>query len=416
VIAPLPPPAELKISLRIATERLAQEARTASLQPPALTEFEWGLARAAATIHGVSGLLAAQDQWVGAALWRDFVTSQRREIATQQHRFQELLGAIDDRARSMGIAIFALKGAALHARRVFQAGDRPMADLDLLVREADIPAMLPMLAGLGMRSTGASWKHRMFQEDADVPVDRFGEDARRPLNMDLHTRVAERLSTRVIDLTDEVLIERHPGVHFYDSEMTMLRHLLLHAAGNISGRWLRLIQLVEIARVLERVDSRGWDELVRPAKGGTTPWWMFAPLVLVGRYFPGTVATDRLEHLGLAAPRLLRASMRGCTLSEVSASDPFLKALPALPWCQSLGDRLRYVADRVFPSSEEVHGFQQLANTRSYAANDSWVRRSQAGRVVRWLWARPPRAATMHAVRGGLESEHSARVGASTTR
>jgi len=61
-----------------------------------------------------------------------------------------------------GIAAVALKGAALHAIGLYAIGERPMADIDLLVRPADAErtAAVDRIAGLSRSS--ASWKERVF--------------------------------------------------------------------------------------------------------------------------------------------------------------------------------------------------------------------------------------------------------------
>jgi len=108
--------------------------------------------------------------------------------------------------------------------------------------------------------------------------------------------------------------------------------------------------------------------------------------------------------------------MDKCLLSEVSASDPYLKALPALAWAPSILDRARYVAARIVPSEGELEGFRQLSTTRDYAVNERWFQQSQVARLARWFWNRPPRAGTLHVVRGGLESEQSSRAAAGDSR
>ena len=46
-------------------------------------------------------------------------------------------------AQDAGVAIVPLKGAALHANGLYLAGDRPMADIDLLAGEFDIHTDAP---------------------------------------------------------------------------------------------------------------------------------------------------------------------------------------------------------------------------------------------------------------------------------
>ena len=72
---------------------------------------------------------------------------------------------IDSRARDAGLAAVALKGAALQAMGLYAAGERPMADIDLLVQSADLAAAARVLTALGYHEVGMTWKHRSFDPE-----------------------------------------------------------------------------------------------------------------------------------------------------------------------------------------------------------------------------------------------------------
>jgi hypothetical protein len=58
-------------------------------------------------------------------------------MAARMANINGLLERMDTDARRAGLALVALKGAALHARGLYIPGERPMADIDLLVSEQD---------------------------------------------------------------------------------------------------------------------------------------------------------------------------------------------------------------------------------------------------------------------------------------
>ena len=118
-------------------------------------------------------------------------------------------------------------------------GERPMADIDLLVRAADERAMTDLLQRAGFKLQGSSWKHKEFARDSQPW----------PVKLDVHVRLAERLGHRVIELPNCGLDFRVGGVRGYGSRAALLRHLLLHTAGNMSSRWVRAIHLHDIARL-----------------------------------------------------------------------------------------------------------------------------------------------------------------------
>src|SRR5271165_2258865 len=153
-----PSPKTIELALTQATERFAAELAEPRLQAPAWSEFEWQMARAAAVLHGVTPLLALTLRWLGPESWQAFVAQQRQQTLLRHRRIAAVLQDIADRAAAQGLALVALKGSALHALGVYSAGERPMADIDLLVRAGDTERAAEVLASAGYIQTGASWK------------------------------------------------------------------------------------------------------------------------------------------------------------------------------------------------------------------------------------------------------------------
>jgi hypothetical protein len=135
----LPPPKVLQGALRKITEQLAAELVRPTDLAPDWSDFEWRLARAVAAVHGISPLLSSRLKWAGPPGWRPFLQAQRAHVANRQRRFQELLSQLDTRAREQELALVGLKGTALHALGLYTAGERPMADIDLLVHPFSFP-------------------------------------------------------------------------------------------------------------------------------------------------------------------------------------------------------------------------------------------------------------------------------------
>jgi hypothetical protein len=124
--------ATLAVVLRGTTERLAYELAHPQAAAPGWSPLEWRTARAVASMHGVSGLLARTTSWAAPAGWSEFLTRQHEHIARRQARLCEVLAELGERFRQQGIPMQALKGAALHLDGFYRHGERPMADLDLL--------------------------------------------------------------------------------------------------------------------------------------------------------------------------------------------------------------------------------------------------------------------------------------------
>ncbi|HEX3837336.1 MAG TPA: nucleotidyltransferase family protein [Steroidobacteraceae bacterium] len=404
----LPSPELIERGLSAATERFAAELVRPRSGAPAWTGFEWQMARAAAVLHGITPLLATTLQWPGPASWRAFALEQRRQTLLRHGRIAAVLKHIDDRASEQGLAVVALKGAALHAVGVYSAGERPMADIDLLVRPADAQRAADMLATIGYAQTWMIWKHGIFEPAraggnaaTALPI---GEHQDNPIKIDLHTRITERLPLAETDITELVFpLHPKPGFNPYPSTNALLLHLLLHAAGNMSARALRLMHLHDIARLAARMSPDEWHELLGTRSTPTARWWALAPLELVNRYQPGLLPAQVLAALRRACPGALGRLSRSANLSEMSYASLSIPAFPGLPWCRSLSERRRYVWQRVLPSREHAVS-RNLIAAEQWATPHPWMHMSQGRRILHWLFRRPSRQASMYIVRAVLDN------------
>src|SRR5579859_1764543 len=227
----------LQRALTQTTEVLARELGRPGAQAPQWSETEWAVARAVAAIHGVSPLLAGTLRWRGPPSWSRFLELQTVHTAQRFLRIQRLLQLIDARAREADIPAVALKGAALHALGIYAAGERPMADIDLLVRPEQSAAFARLLASVGYTETHRTWKHRVFRGADDADPAALGEHADNSIKIELHCRIAEVLPRRAVDLTRIVFPETpRPGLNGYRSKAALLLHLLLHNAGALDRK------------------------------------------------------------------------------------------------------------------------------------------------------------------------------------
>jgi hypothetical protein len=403
----VPSPELIELGLSAATERFAAELVEPQRDAPAWTDFEWQMACAAAVLHGITPLLATSLRWSGPAGWQAFVQEQRHQTLLRHRRIAAVLKGIDDRATAQGLAVVALKGAALHALGVYSPGERPMADIDLLVHPADAARAADMLAALDYVQTAAVWKHQVFEpgqratSGAALPV---GEHQDYPVKVELHCRIAERLPLTEADITQLVFpLQPTPGLNPYPSTNALLLHLLLHAAGNMSARGLRLMHLHDIARLTTRMTAGDWELLLGAAPAPKALWWALPPLELLNRYQPGLVPRQVLAALRAACPWALRRLCRRANLTQMSYASLSLPAFPAWRWCTSLRECARYVRQRILPGPEQRATRRNTA-AEQWAVQHAWLQQSQGLRVLRWLVARPPRQASMYIVRAVLEN------------
>jgi hypothetical protein len=408
--ARLPLPA-VQAALRKTTELLASELVRPSANAPVWSQDEWLIARAVATIHGVSALLAARLRWQGPPGWMGFLGEQSSHISQRFVRIQEFRERLDRQARARGIALVALKGAALYARGLYRAGERPMADVDLLVRESDAAQAAQMLTQLGLHAGAVTWKHRTFAPpDAGEATATLGEDAAAPVKVELHTQIREILPLRPVDISQLVFpAQPYPGINDYASHTAVLLHVLLHAAGALIARQVRLLHLHDIAQLTQRMSAADWDELLRQGASTADPslWWAFPPLALANRYY-GCVPQTVLARLAACCPWALRRTYRDRTLSDASLSYLWVSAFPGIEWSRSLREMLTYALERVRPSAATLALRVEFARSQPLVSGGEWAYTSQGRRIVRWLLARQPRQETLQPVRAAMSSAQGA--------
>jgi hypothetical protein len=398
----LPPLKTIKAGLHRTTEALAAELAQPGSVTPAWNELEWRLATVAAVVHGVSPLLSGLCEWKEPE-WQRFLANQREHVALRHQRIARLLEHIDVTAKRAGLALTPLKGSALHAIGLYTPGERPMADVDLLVCESDADRAAQLLKDIGYVESFSLWRHRVFKSPIGQPYAGLGEHRDTPIVIELHVHIQERLPVSVVDITDQIHPQApHSGLNDYPSTGALMSHLLLHAAGNICNRGLRLLHLHDIAILAARMSPGDWDACFDERRIGS-PWWALPPLLLVARYYKGAIPADVLARITPSCPIHLRTISRHQTLTQVSCSEFLLHAFPGVEWSRSAPEASRYVRNRLKPSKELIQQRKDMARTQLWLQGDRWATSPQRRRVLTWLTRPVPRLDALFAVRAALE-------------
>lgn len=392
----------LQHAVRKTTELLAHELALPSTIAPRWSDIEWRVAEAVAVMQGVSALLANRLRWQGPPRWQHFLEEQKQQTFLRRERIEVLLGSLDREARKAGVPLITLKGAALHGIDAYPRGDRPMSDVDLLARETDIDTVKGILQTLGYRPGAPQPNGQIFEPLRRPQHRRFGEHVDHPIEIDLHTRIAERLPVAVADITrQEFPADAVAGLNGYPSEGALMRHLLLHAANNIRTRALRFIQLYDIALLSSRFGRQQWQELTECEGGTAGLWWAYAPLMITARYFPSRVPDSVLAAAATRCPWLLKKLSRRHTLTEVSWSKLRFQAFPGAEWCRTPAQILRFAAERAFPG-HTGGAAPNLYVSRPYFSASRWHTLSRFDRALRWAFSSPTRVQSMYPIRVAL--------------
>jgi len=386
-------------ALRETTERLAHELASCGAAAPEWSDFEWDMARVAAAVQGIGPLLARRLAWRGPDRWRQFLDEQLWHGLRRAERIESLCHRIDQGTRHAGIAVIALKGAALLRRDMYGPGERPMGDIDLLVRPDDRDATGRVMEALGYHHQFTNARHAVFSDAPPMLPRGIGEHEAHPLKIEVHTAVADPIPVTSVDITAHLWPhDPHPGINAYPDDGALLLHLLLHAAGNMRAHALRLIQLEDIGRLTRRLPEAHWPAL---------PWWGLPPLQLAIRYCGAIVPSHGLTLLERSTTQALRRAAARYTLTDVSWSNLRISAFPGIEWSRSIGEALRYMRTRVAPSREARAQLQTAEYAQPAIGALPWYGLSHSRRLLRWLSGRAPRVQPMVTVLAALGGDQS---------
>jgi hypothetical protein len=399
----LPPFTVLRAALGRTTEFLAHELHAPRASAPEWNELEWNVARAVTAMQGITVLLANRLRWRGPPSWQAFLAAQR-ELALQRDACIELLLArVGASMHASGVPCIALKGAALRPLGLYRPGERPMGDIDLLTAPRDSPEVARVMQQLDYAQSFETRRHAVFAPRSCAPAVMFGEHPDNVLKIEVHARIAEMLPVAEVEISAGWLDnEAPPGINPYPAMSELMRHLLLHAAGNIRAHALRQIQLHDIALLAGQLGDADWLRLLETPESRGGAWWMLPPLALAVRYYPGAVAQTLLSEFAARCPPPLRQVATRMTLTDVSWSNLRIAAFPGICWSRSPREVMRLVRSRVFPSRDAVAELKLAEAAQPALKQVSWYGITHARRIQRWLFARPPRAQTIISLRAAL--------------
>ncbi len=181
-------------------------------------------------------------------------------VAAQQlhmtHELSKLLAAFND----AGVPVMLLKGAALTLCLYDEAGLRPMSDVDLLVRPADVARAATVLRQAGCRRGAELVRDDFFPRFYYETEWVTGSD--RPVRLDFHARPLRPLRIAITMPDDALWLDaRQVNVcgapAWIPSPEAMFVHLAAHAAYHGCSR---LIWLYDLRRFYERNgDAIDWS-------------------------------------------------------------------------------------------------------------------------------------------------------------
>jgi len=399
----LPPYTVLRAALGRTTEFLAHELHAPRASAPDWNELEWNVARAVAAMQGITVMLANRLGWRGPPSWQAFLAAQLELALQRDARITLLLAHIGAAMHANGVPCVALKGAALRPLGLYRPGERPMGDIDLLTLPRDSREVAHVMEQLDYVPSFETRRHAVYAPRSCAPAVMFGEHPDNVLKIEVHARIAEMLPVTEVEISTGWLDSEAPsGINPYPAMAELMRHLLLHAAGNMRAHALRQIQLHDIALLAGKLAEADWLQLLETPESRGGAWWMLPPLALAVRYYPGAIAQSLLSEFTARCPAPLRHVATRMTLTGVSWSNLRIAAFPGICWSRSPGEVVRFIRSRVLPSRVAVAELQLAEAAQPALKQVSWYGIPHARRIQRWLFARPPRAQTIVSLRAAL--------------
>jgi hypothetical protein len=278
---------------------------------------------------------------------------------------QRILAVVLATLNDAALPVVLLKGAALAFAVYDDPGLRPMSDLDLLVRRADVEAAVAALAGVGYRAhmpghaTLAEW---LAVENELVLV---GPEAAYTL-IELHWSLFDAPHyQRVIDpewlwQTAVPVTVAGQGAHILGPEAQILHlcgHLALHHEGQqaFGNRTIKLLWLADIAEVIHRYgDGIDWGRLLQKAQAFDLVLSLQLVLGRVDALWPGIVPAEPCARLAAMAPSPAERRIFGLlTAAHRPTAQRLYADLTGLPDWRA---RTRYAARQLFPSPAYMGG------------------------------------------------------------
>ncbi|MAT97317.1 MAG: hypothetical protein CL608_09260 [Anaerolineaceae bacterium] len=255
------------------------------------------------------------------------------------YRFQQVHNASRERTNCMlaacveilaafqraGIATLLLKGAVLAPLYYPDPQQRPLADLDLLIRPQDVAASREiMLKQLGYRYYSRSAEDEVYlrgerQENIWAP------DNVHPV--EIHFTLREEYAGIGFDLAEIMWQESAERPYWQNSHARIPNPaaLLLHVCAHTSSDWLiqrgRLMHIDDIGKLCRRMQSEDWQTFGRLVQPGTARF-IYPALAFVGKYTSLPVPASITNALRANCPPALLTWLEQTELADASESNP----------------------------------------------------------------------------------------------
>ncbi|HLF26091.1 MAG TPA: nucleotidyltransferase family protein [Anaerolineae bacterium] len=271
------------------------------------------------------------------------------------HRMLDAAAELMSALHAEGVEALPFKGALLAPLYYSDPASRPLADLDILVRERDVRKGINVLERLGYSYYSRSAEDFVYLRGERQP------NVWRPDNVqpvELHFRVREEYAGLAYDLTDALWASAQTCSYWGDTEALipaqpiMLHHLCAHTTSDLLIQRGKLMELGDLEIVAARMQPPDWEAFLAsiPASGAR---FVYPALAVVERYAPGSIPMAILSALRVRVPLSLREWSESARLADASESNPHPRSGIGLGMARLLArsrvERIRMWLRSLFP-------------------------------------------------------------------
>ncbi len=288
----------------------------------------WQHARLEVQMHGVAALLYKRFLDNGSLHLLDYSFQEyiKNQYLLNSKRIEKVQGVIQSillESNAYNIDVMPLKGSILINGYYQDQAVRSMADIDLLIHDADEARMEEVLTSLGYYLKEDTSRHKSYASNDQV-TSIIGEHPDNPISIDLHTNVSCKINREEFDYTEYMWNSADEGFLNFRSakkpSMSMLLvNLLLHASDHQYEGTLRAIQLYDIYIVTNYFKHSDWmvfEELV-DAMGCEK--MVYLPLFLSAGCFEISVPDSLMNKIRSKTPNSVRKLENKYSLSAFIA-------------------------------------------------------------------------------------------------
>lgn len=375
-----------------------QDMNTAGAAEPS-SLADWTIIIQEAVRHGVHLLLAEQGPALSAPNYvMRWLAAETAANARRNALLSAELNAI--LAAAAQVELIPFKGAhfLLEPRSYPRPEVRPLADLDLLARPAQIADLRRVLKELGYdEEPRTTWKHLSFVKPGNRQMASFSAgDPNNPRRVEIHTALSEDFLGLRLDLTAAAWAHSQPAGAAPARRLPtwlLFLHLAAHASQDVWERKARLLHLADLQRVWQQF-TRSEIGIIAGACGAPDRWFeaqglplddhltaarlgvarleprlLLPGLTLLESAFPAALPAGLTTALAAPLQPALRAWLSRLDLAEVSLSNPAPRRLTDnLRWTNGPIERLRALRRLLLPDRYGLLGsrFPRLVSSPFY--------------------------------------------------